>query len=279
MQYKVPQNVEREDKIVGPLTLKQLILVAVGGGISYLLYINLAKNYQLGLFDLFLISLPLLFTLFLSFGKVKDMTMSRFIICFAELMLKARKRYWVQRAGDIDLSAIGSSYKASEKKEASTGEPLSKLERLNQVLDTINEDNGRSNIDKARDEELLQVAFAKPENHEENKKHTDVLDKQRLEVLKAKIAVKRKQQEKEKEIAEIRKQAEEKVRREIEEKARKEAEEKAKRDTEEKVKREAEEKARRDAEEKVRKEMEAKGIKEGVEVKIENKAEPKIEIL
>lgn len=31
MQYKIPQNVQIEDKIVGPLTLKQLIICGVGG--------------------------------------------------------------------------------------------------------------------------------------------------------------------------------------------------------------------------------------------------------
>lgn len=29
MQYKIPQNVQLEDKIVGPLTLKQLIIVGI----------------------------------------------------------------------------------------------------------------------------------------------------------------------------------------------------------------------------------------------------------
>ena len=45
MQYKIPQNVRIEDKIVGPLTLKQLIILGVGGGITYAIYVALARVY------------------------------------------------------------------------------------------------------------------------------------------------------------------------------------------------------------------------------------------
>ena len=44
MQYKVPQDVQREDTIIGPLTLKQLGILGVGGGIAYGIYISLGKN-------------------------------------------------------------------------------------------------------------------------------------------------------------------------------------------------------------------------------------------
>ena len=38
MQYQVPQFIEIEDKIFGPLTIKQFIFLAGGGGVSYLIY-------------------------------------------------------------------------------------------------------------------------------------------------------------------------------------------------------------------------------------------------
>lgn len=38
MQFQVPQFIEVEDKIFGPLTFKQFIYVAGGAGISYLLW-------------------------------------------------------------------------------------------------------------------------------------------------------------------------------------------------------------------------------------------------
>ena len=39
MRFQVPQFIEVEDKIFGPLTLKQFIFMAGGGGLSFLIYI------------------------------------------------------------------------------------------------------------------------------------------------------------------------------------------------------------------------------------------------
>jgi len=39
MRYQVPQFIEVEDKIFGPLTLKQFIYLAGGGGISFVIYV------------------------------------------------------------------------------------------------------------------------------------------------------------------------------------------------------------------------------------------------
>lgn len=41
MRFQVPQFIDVEDKIFGPLTLKQFIYLAGGGGLSFLLYVLL----------------------------------------------------------------------------------------------------------------------------------------------------------------------------------------------------------------------------------------------
>ncbi len=41
MEYQVPQFIEVEDKIVGPLTLKQFIYIAGGGGLCILFFVYL----------------------------------------------------------------------------------------------------------------------------------------------------------------------------------------------------------------------------------------------
>ena len=50
MQFQVPQYIEVEDKLVGPLTLKQFVYLAGAGGISYILFRKLP----------FLVALPLI---------------------------------------------------------------------------------------------------------------------------------------------------------------------------------------------------------------------------
>ena len=49
MRYQVPQFIEVEDKIFGPLTLKQFIYLAGGGGLSFLAYVFIG-NFTLSLF-------------------------------------------------------------------------------------------------------------------------------------------------------------------------------------------------------------------------------------
>jgi len=39
MRFQVPQFIEVEDKIFGPMTLKQFIFIAGGGGLSFVIYV------------------------------------------------------------------------------------------------------------------------------------------------------------------------------------------------------------------------------------------------
>lgn len=43
MRFQVPQFIEVEDKIFGPLTLKQFIYLAGGGGLSFVVYVLLGN--------------------------------------------------------------------------------------------------------------------------------------------------------------------------------------------------------------------------------------------
>ncbi len=52
MRFQVPQFIEVEDKIFGPLTLKQFIYLAGGGGLSFLVYVFLKS--------IFLASIPII---------------------------------------------------------------------------------------------------------------------------------------------------------------------------------------------------------------------------
>ncbi|MES2994500.1 MAG: PrgI family protein [Patescibacteria group bacterium] len=82
MEYQVPQFIEVEDKIIGPLTLKQFIYLAGGGGLAaiFLLYLPL-------LFGIIL-SIPVVaLAAALAFYKVNNKT-------FVE-MLEAGFKYYV----------------------------------------------------------------------------------------------------------------------------------------------------------------------------------------
>jgi hypothetical protein len=54
MRFQVPQFIEVEDKIFGPLTLRQFIYLAGGGGLAFLIYV-LIGNIFIAVFPMLLI--------------------------------------------------------------------------------------------------------------------------------------------------------------------------------------------------------------------------------
>jgi hypothetical protein len=54
MRFQVPQFIEIEDKILGPLTIKQFIYLAGGGGLSFLMYV-LLKSLTLAMVPIIII--------------------------------------------------------------------------------------------------------------------------------------------------------------------------------------------------------------------------------
>lgn len=100
MQYKIPQDVQIEDKIVGPLTLKQLISLGVGGGISYAIYVTLARNFFI---ETWLIptAIPAIFTLLITFVKINGVPFGKWVFLMAEFMMKPKVRTFVMGGGDL----------------------------------------------------------------------------------------------------------------------------------------------------------------------------------
>ena len=88
--YKVPQDVEAEDKLLGPFSFRQfvfLIIAVIGIGIAYALS-------QL-LLPLFLIPMPVvLFFGALALPLKKDQPMEVYLAAVISFMLKPKKRLW-----------------------------------------------------------------------------------------------------------------------------------------------------------------------------------------
>lgn len=68
MRFQVPQFIEVEDKIFGPLTLKQFIYIAGGGGLSFIIYAALG-NLTLAILPIVLIMAA---SFMLAFYKVNN---------------------------------------------------------------------------------------------------------------------------------------------------------------------------------------------------------------
>lgn len=91
--YKVIQDIEAEDKFVGPLTLKQFIFAGITVICIYLVFILIVKH----LWYLALPLLPVIFTgIFLAFPWGRDQPTEIWLLAKVRFLLKPRRRVWDQ---------------------------------------------------------------------------------------------------------------------------------------------------------------------------------------
>ena len=169
LQYKIPQNVQIEDKITSFMTIRQLIICALGGGFAYVLYISLSPVYyaEIWLPPVAFISL---LTIAIAFIKINDIRFSKWFLLLMEFMMRPRVRIWDKRAGNELLYSFVTAKKVDkkeeEKKENLPQKNLSALDELSNRLDTnpFETINKKKEADKTRDRELLHAAIM--EEHE-----------------------------------------------------------------------------------------------------------------
>jgi len=166
LQYKIPQNVGIEDRIVGPLTLRQLIILAAGFGISYVLFAALSKLYEMNVLEYIIILFPALIATAFALIKINDIRLPKFILLFLEFAIKPKRRLWDHRG----IAAIVAPDLSEIKKEApaQTGmdektKKATNLRDLAHMLDSENFEHVRpteyKKIDEAEDDDLISEAY------------------------------------------------------------------------------------------------------------------------
>lgn len=140
MQFKIPQDVLRPDKIVGFLTLRQLVIVIIGGGIAYALYVALSKQYYLEIW-LPPVAFVGLLTLAFAFFKFHDIVFEKFILIFVEYKFRPRARTWQKMQGDVVLSVLRNPLNfgqptAKKADVLSEQDRRKKLEEITRIVDT-----------------------------------------------------------------------------------------------------------------------------------------------
>ena len=194
LQYKIPQNIGIEDKIVGPLTLRQLIILAVGGGISYVLFATLSKLYELNIIEYTIIALPALLAVAAALLKINDIPLTKFALLTAEFSIKPKKRYWDHRAIvpiiNPDLTEKKRKLVKQDDINVQGKKKSVNLSKLSNILDSGGfnhvETVAHADIDKVEDEDLVTQAFLGHKKETDNmhwrtknshKKHLEMLEK------------------------------------------------------------------------------------------------------
>lgn len=133
MQFKVPQNVQIEDKVLPFMTMRQLIICFIGGGLAYIVYIGM----ELQPMEIWLPPVAILvgLTLSIAFVEINGVPFVSFILLVLEQFLNERKRWWIKSAGDIYLTDTPQIKKVIAKQEARKRLTPEMLERLSCNLD------------------------------------------------------------------------------------------------------------------------------------------------
>ena len=93
MHYSVPQFIEVEDKIIGPLTMKQFLWLLVGGGLIFVLYFVL----KFGVWILLSLLIAGIFA-GLAFFRIYGMPLHQFLASFARFSLMPQIFLWHKKA-------------------------------------------------------------------------------------------------------------------------------------------------------------------------------------
>ncbi len=150
MQFPVPQNVDIEDKLIGPLTLKQFLYL-LGGGILEFFYFSV---FDMELF--LLLSVPTVgLAVALAFVKIYDKPFLNFVLIMLRFVVTSRKRVWKRMPGSLTTkSTLGQSVVTKSKEEESRLRKIiaekhlrmEKLDDLVKILDTVGGLEGRSKV-------------------------------------------------------------------------------------------------------------------------------------
>lgn len=143
MQFKIPQNVQMEDKIVGPLTLKQLMIVGAGGGVAYFIYVTVSKLYILQ-FAIVCAAPIALLTLAIAFLKIHGLTFIQYVLAALEFYINPKKQIWEQGGGEVFLSITtpapkNTNEKKQEQQQKAPMKDVATLETLAKSLDSYSQ--------------------------------------------------------------------------------------------------------------------------------------------
>lgn len=121
-QFVVPQFIDVEDKILGPLTVRQFIIMLISGGIIFL-------TFRFGDFQLFVLTLCTLGpgALIFAFTKINGQSFHYFLLNFVQAFRKPKLRIWRKdysqdelnylRKKDANIEIVKVEKKAQPKRE------------------------------------------------------------------------------------------------------------------------------------------------------------------
>ncbi|MFA6382501.1 MAG: PrgI family protein [Candidatus Buchananbacteria bacterium] len=99
-QFVVPQFIDVEDKVIGPITVRQFIIILVGGGLIFV-------AYKLSDFTLFLVEMVFiaLITFVVAFVKINGRPIHYFLLNVTQTSKRPKLRVWAKIFSNAELKS------------------------------------------------------------------------------------------------------------------------------------------------------------------------------
>ena len=131
--YKVPQDVEADDKLIGPFSFRQFIYILIAAGLIFVAYL---------LFQVFpfLVIIPapiIIFFLLLALPLKKDQPMEDYLAAMINFYLKPNKRFWNAGQRNTTIKILAPKIVEEVRTRSITGEEANtRLSFLANIVDT-----------------------------------------------------------------------------------------------------------------------------------------------
>jgi hypothetical protein len=157
MRYKVPQDVQQADKIVGPLTAIQLVQAVVGAAFAYFFYTKVALPV-----NILLVIITVGITIVVIFVRIHEMTFFKFVMSMILYLLRPRVRTW-KKMSDTVLPQIRPQSDKSKKivTEIKEDKPKQSIKELTALLD---EQGGATELPGFGEEGSTDDSYGRPES-------------------------------------------------------------------------------------------------------------------
>lgn len=151
MSAKIPQDVTREDRLIGPLTLKQFLYILGGAAVVFIAFQYYSQNFLYPLEFWGITSIASTLALALAFARINGLPFATFMGHAFAFLFSPKNRRW-EKDGEESLTVSDAENAALPKTEATTATSKStnvgQLELLAKVLDTggrMDENNANAN--------------------------------------------------------------------------------------------------------------------------------------
>jgi len=131
MQFQVPQNIDLEDKIIGPVTFKNFIILLFGGMFVYLIFLTpMPRAISI------IIAIPITLALLaITFVKIQDQSFIKFFTSLMFFWFRPKQRIWSQKQPKPEVIIKN---KTQKEKYHPTKQVISSqaIEKLATIVDT-----------------------------------------------------------------------------------------------------------------------------------------------